>query len=300
MNAVKALGKHYFAPPCPIAVTTVSAAATPRHEHDLTDVMHYHDFSELVVISAGEGIQIINGVEYPVSGGDVFLLQGFSEHAFRGREKISLVNIQFSPSLLPMPLAFLRKIPGYNVMFQLEPVLRSPRNFKHRLHLEESELSKLEGIVMRLKDELQKQSAGFEAAGFGILLELIIFISRRHSEIHTHNNAALVRMGDVISRLERDYAASWTLKKIARLARTSPNNLLRLFKAATGESPIDYLIKIRLHRAAELLAGSDLSVTETAFRCGFNDSNYFSKKFNSFYQMPPRKYRMVLPLLKKG
>jgi len=294
MNALKALGKHYFVSPhCPIAVTLVPAAATPRHEHDLTDVIHYHDFSELVIITTGEGFQVINGTEYPVKRGDIFLLQGFSEHAFRGREKLSLINIQFAPSLLPMPLAFLRKIPGYNVMFQVEPVLRSPRNFKHRLHLEKSELAMLEEIVMRLKDELQKKSPGFEAAGFGILLELITFVSRRYSEIHTGNNAALVRMGEVISRLENDYASPWTLSKIAAAAKMSPNNLLRLFKAATGESPIDYLIKIRLHRAAELLAGSDLSVTETAFRCGFNDSNYFSKKFNSFYQMPPRKYRRL-------
>jgi gentisate 1,2-dioxygenase len=106
-------------------VTLVPAAATPRHEHDLTDLMHYHDFSELVIITTGAGFQIINGTEYPVSGGDIFLLQGFSEHAFRGREKLSLINIQFAPSLLPMPLAFLRKIPGYNVMFQWSLFLRN-------------------------------------------------------------------------------------------------------------------------------------------------------------------------------
>lgn len=294
MNTVKALGKHYFVSPhCPIAVTLVPAAATPRHEHDLTDLMHYHDFSELVIITTGEGFQIINGTEYPVRGGDIFLLQGFSEHAFRGREKLSLINIQFAPSLLPMPLAFLRKIPGYNVMFQVEPVLRSLRNFKHRLHLEKSELLMLEEIVMRLKDELQKKSPGFEAAGFGILLELITFVSRRYSEIHTGNNAALVRMGEVISRLENDYASPWTLSKIAAIAKMSPNNLLRLFKAATGESPIDYLIKLRLRSAAELLTATDLSITETAFRCGFNDSNYFTKKFTALYQMSPRQYRKL-------
>ena len=292
MNAIKALGKHYFVSThCPLAVTTVSASATPQHEHDLTDIMHYHDFAELVIISSGKGIQVINNVEYPVVGGDVFLLQGFSEHEFRGREKISLINIQFSPALLPLPLAFLRKISGYNVMFQLEPVLRSPRNFRHRLHLERHELSMVESIAMRLKEELKKQSAGFEAAAFGLLLELITFISRRYSEIHADNNAALVRMGDVISRLESDYAARWTLTKIARLSKTSPNNLLRLFKAATGESPIDYLIKVRLRRAAELLDSTNLSIAEIAFECGFSDSNYFSKKFRSFYQTPPRKYR---------
>jgi len=294
INAYKALGKHYFlSPHCPIAVQTVSAATGPQHEHDLTDIMHYHDFSELVIVTAGKGVQVINQVEYPVMTGDVFMLQGFCEHAFRDRRKISLMNIQFSPSLLPLPLGFLRKVPGYNVMFQLEPVLRNQRNFKHRLHLADKELAGLEKMAIRLQKELQKKAIGFEAASVGILLELITFVSRRYSELHNDNNAALVRMGKVISQLESNYTASWTLAQIANVAGMSSNNLLRLFKAATGESPIDYLIKLRLNSAADLLAATDLSITEIAFRCGFNDSNYFSKKFAMLYHMPPRQYRKL-------
>lgn len=292
MNIVKAIGEHYFsAPHCPIAVAAVSAAPVPQHEHDLTDILHCHDFAELVVVTAGNGVQVINRVDYPVAAGDVFLLQGFSEHAFREREKVSLLNIQYAPERLPLPLAFLRKIPGYNVMFQLEPTLRTPRSFKHRLHLEPDDLAAVVEMGLRLRRELEERAAGFEAAAFSLLLELITSVSRRYSVIHADNHAALVRMGEVISRLESDPAAAWTLAKIARLAKTSPNNLLRLFKAATGDSPIDYLIRLRLRRAAELLTSTDLSVTEIAFECGFHDANYFSKKFSSLYRLAPRQYR---------
>ena len=288
----KALGKHYFTVPhCPIAVQTVAAASCPQHEHDLTDVIHYHDFAELVVVTSGSGTQVINKMEYPVSAGDVFLLQGFCGHAFREREKVGLLNIQFAPAALPLPLVFLRKIPGYNVMFQLEPTMRTPRSFKHRLRLDEEELSQLAAMTGALQGELFRKDAGFEAAAFNRLLEIIIFVSRRHSAIHADNQAALVRMGDVISRLESDFAADWTLAKIARIAKTSPNNLLRLFKAATGESPIDCLIRIRLQRAAEMLVSSDLSVTEIAFACGFHDPNYFTRRFTLFFHQSPRDHR---------
>lgn len=292
MNTIKAIGEHYFATPhCPIGVTTVAAAPTPQHAHDLTDVLHYHDFAELVIITGGAGVQVINKVEYPVVCGDVFLLQGETEHAFRERSRVSLLNIQFAPELLPMPLNFMRKIPGYNVMFHVEPALRSPRNFKHRLHLEPRELSMAEDIVFSLRDELQSGTAGFEAAAFSLLIKLITFVSRQYSVINANNRSALVRMGDVISALESGYRQKWTLAKIARLAKTSPNNLLRLFKAATGEAPINYIIRLRLSHAAELLHISNLSITEIAFECGFHDPNYFTKKFTALYHMTPRQYR---------
>ncbi len=291
-NTIQALGRHYFTVPlCPIAVQKVLASPEPQHAHDLTEIMHCHDFSELVIITSGKGIQVINRVEYPVSQGDVFLLQGFCEHAFREREKISLLNIQFAPSSLPLPLGLLRKIPGYNVMFQLEPTLRTPRTFKHRLHLNATDLAGLKVLAEELQLELAIQSDGFEAAAFNRLMDIIVFVSRRHSAIHADNRAALVRMGEVISRLESDFTAEWTLAKIARCAKTSPNNLLRLFKTATGDSPIDYLIKIRLRRAAELLAANDLSITEIAFACGFHDPNYFSRRFSILYHKSPRSYR---------
>jgi len=291
-NAIKATGNHYFtASQCPIAVVKVSAASTPQYDYDLTDIVHYHDFSELVIVTAGEGIQLINNVEYPVECGDVFLLQGFSRHAFPQREKVSLINIQFAAETLPLPLAFLRKIPGYNVMFQLEPTLRSRRSFKHRLHLDQSKLQQVLEMVEKLRVELNGSLTGFEVAALSLLLEIITFVSRQYSVIHADNYSAMVRLGHVISKLESDFASPWNLTKIAKLAKSSPNNLLRLFKAATGDSPIDYLIKVRLRHAAELLLTTDMTITEISFNCGFNDPNYFTKQFTAIYQMSPRKYR---------
>ena len=293
-KALQAMGKHYFtATHCPISVMRVSAGIGPQHEHDLTDLAHYHDFAELVVITDGRGLQIIDQVEYPVIAGDVFLLQGFTEHFFRERHAMSLMNIQYAPALLPLPLALLRQMPGYNVMFQLEPNLRTRRTFKHRLHLEAPEIAELIRTAESLREELRHHEPGFETAALTRLLEIITFVSRRYTAIHADNRAALVRMGEVISRLETDFAAPWTLPKIAKCARTSPNNLLRLFKAATGDSPMDYLRKVRLQRAAEQLCATDRNITEIAFACGFNDPDYFTRRFTIFYGVSPRAYRRI-------
>ncbi len=295
-DAILAAGKNYFASDeCPIAVRIIRDSGLPQHEKDYTLLPHLHDFAELVIVTGGSGTQVVNGIEYPVSPGDVFLLQGYCEHFFREESAVEMINVIFDPGRLPLPRRFFGKLPGYQVIFRLEPSLRNRRNFKHRLHLDQAGLAASESMARRLASELGEREAGFEAAALGILIELITFVSRHHASQHAGNRAALVRLGEVISRLERDFTGRWTLARIARAAGTSPNNLLRLFRQATGDTPIDYLVKLRLRRGAELLADRRHSIAEVAEAAGFRDSNYFAKKFRVLYGMSPREYRRTLP-----
>jgi len=71
----------------------------------------------------------------------------------------------------------------------------------------------------------------------------------------------------------------------------SESSLLSTFKEATGQSPIDYLIHLRIQRAAELLCRSVQSISEIAFAVGFEDSNYFSRQFRQTMHTSPREYR---------
>lgn len=57
-------------------------------------------------------------------------------------------------------------------------------------------------------------------------------------------------------------------------------------------SPIGYLLKLRLHKAAAMLSISDLSIAAVAFRCGFEDSNYFSRQFRREFDQSPSRFRL--------
>jgi len=82
-----------------------------------------------------------------------------------------------------------------------------------------------------------------------------------------------------------------TLGELAKVAHLSPNHLLRLFKTATGSTPGEYLLRVRLRHAAKLLRQSGLPIGEVAESSGFPDSNYFSRKFRALYGKNPRAYR---------
>lgn len=288
----KAKSEFYFRDPSfPVALRHVDASSEEQHEHDLTVTPHFHDFSELIIITGGNGIQVIDNEKYEVRSGDVFLIQGCSIHYFMEREQVDLINVMFDPSRLPMPLDWLRRLPGYNVIFELEPSVRTPITFKHRLKMKLHDMTDALRITSALEHELDSKNPGREAAAFNRLLELIIFMSRKYEAADTEKSSGIIRLGRIISRMETDFSHDWTLKELARLAGASPNSLMRHFRQATGTSPIDYLIQVRLRNASELLRTTDLAVSEISEKCGFSDSNYFSRMFSKTYGISPRLFR---------
>ena len=62
-------------------------------------------------------------------------------------------------------------------------------------------------------------------------------------------------------------------------------------KQLTGLTPNDYIRKIRLEKAAELLLTTNMTAAEIAYKVGFDDQYYFSKSFKRYFGQPPSQYR---------
>ena len=84
-----------------------------------------------------------------------------------------------------------------------------------------------------------------------------------------------------------------TLADIAREAGLSSYHFLRLFKAATGSTPVRYLVDLRLARARRHLERSAMPVSEIAHLCGFATGAHFSTVFSRRIGMSPSAYRKV-------
>lgn len=290
--SIKAEGIHYFQhPDFPVAVCHISDQSGPQHEYDLTEVKHFHNFAELVVVLKGRGMQWIEDREFEVSAGDIFLLQGEQSHYFTHREGLQLYNIMINIDELAMPMEQLNKIAGYHALFVLEPGYREKQNFGSCLHLRARDLARCETLISAMESEINGKVPGFQAALTGLLIELMVFLSRKYSQTVSIKGQALLRLGEVIGTLESDYKRAWKLSELAAKACMSSSNLLVVFKEATGTSPIDYLIGIRLRNAAELLRSTNQTITEISFNTGFKDSNYFTRQFQKRYAITPSKYR---------
>jgi len=267
------------------------AGGRPSHAHDVTEMDHYHDFCELVLVLSGRGRHVLAGESFPVAAGNVFVVQGQQVHSFRDRDGLVLVNVMYDPLRVPLPSGLLRRLPGYSALFMLEPTFRSAHQFSSHLQLDREDLGAAEALAERIEQESSGARPGHEAVLLGLLVELMVFLSRRYGESEVRESRALLEMGKLISTLEQRYSEPWTLEQMARLAHLSRTSLLRIFRQATGKSPIDYLISLRIEAAKRLLRQSELKMTDIALESGFGDSNYFARQFRLVTGRTPTAFR---------
>jgi len=83
------------------------------------------------------------------------------------------------------------------------------------------------------------------------------------------------------------------LDDVAAMAGLSAYHLLRLFSATIGATPHQYLIRLRLRRAARLLAARERSITDIAADVGFGDLSNFVRSFRRAAGVSPRGFRKL-------
>lgn len=94
--------------------------------------------------------------------------------------------------------------------------------------------------------------------------------------------------------MERNFSTDFKLEEVAEQIGLSTRSLRRRFQSATGDSPLQYLHRIRIETAKELLKGSALGVDQISFRIGYEDAGYFSRLFKKKTQQTPTEYRQNL------
>ncbi len=290
----QALGQNYFSiPDCPVNLNRVCRQKQLSHDHDLTETEHFHDFIEIVFILNGQGIQMLEGREYPVSMGDVFVLQGNQRHYFRDAQKLEIVNVMFDakqkPELIPLEI---RQMDGYKALFILEPSYRARNNFRNMLRLNPKDLAAIELILSVMFFEQEQMQEGSAIILSNRFQELIIHLSRHFSNIPSNKAQSLVQMSKVMDYMENNLSESLKLEGLAAMANMSKRNFMRNFKLTIGLSPGNYLNEIRMKKACSLLRESRTTIKEIAFQCGFADSNYFTKCFKKSVNITPAKYRI--------
>jgi AraC-like DNA-binding protein len=157
--------------------------------------------------------------------------------------------------------------------------------------------------LLRLREDMQVCVAGLEPLELNerlrdLLAQLLFAHAAARVEAEALPAARRSTRDELYRRahLARDYAAALyrqplTLEELGRIAFMSPNHLLRTFRAAFHETPHQYLTRVRMERAAALLAGTRQSVTEVCAAVGFASLGSFSARFKRHTGLAPQEYR---------
>ncbi|MDY3249019.1 MAG: helix-turn-helix domain-containing protein, partial [Candidatus Choladocola sp.] len=91
--------------------------------------------------------------------------------------------------------------------------------------------------------------------------------------------------------IQEHFSEDVSLDDVSREVNISPYYFSKIFKEESGENFIEYLTKVRMEKAKEMLANPDLSIKEVSAMSGYADPNYFSRLFKKQTDMTPREYK---------
>ncbi len=91
--------------------------------------------------------------------------------------------------------------------------------------------------------------------------------------------------------INENYSNDISLDEVSREVNISPYYFSKLFKDESGENFIEYLTRIRIEKAKEMLRSPEMSIKEVSLKVGYSDPNYFSRIFKRQTDMTPREYK---------
>ena len=158
-----------------------------------------------------------------------------------------------------------------------------------------------DGGVSTLLERLVKESEkeGFESAIRTQTLACELFSLLAESQVDSVLSKDDYRkrflrtdtFNSLIEYIDRHYDEELGVECLAKLFYLSPSYLSHLFKKRSGRSVIAYINEVRINRAKSLLEKEDVSVGRIACTVGFNDINYFSRKFKEITGLTPVEYK---------
>jgi transcriptional regulator GlxA family with amidase domain len=135
------------------------------------------------------------------------------------------------------------------------------------------------------------QSVG-HATALAVARYLVVYLRRGGSdpqlspwlEGRNHLHPAIHRAQDAVAAHP---SCDWSVAALARAAATSPRNLSRLFNEHAGMSVTDYVNRLRVALARQLLTGSSLDMATVAERSGFASPRQLRRAWKRFHALPP-------------
>jgi AraC family transcriptional regulator len=129
---------------------------------------------------------------------------------------------------------------------------------------------------------------------YAVGLRLLSLGMKREDSQNSINELSGLRLRRVIDRMQAALSSNLDLKTLAMESGYSRNHFLRMFRAATGYTPHQYLLRLRLKRAQEMMKNRSMNLVDIALECGFSSHSHLVRVFRHILGAAPSEYRRDL------
>jgi AraC family transcriptional regulator len=216
--------------------------------------------------------------EYKFAPGTVSIIPAGSRFAFRASQTGDFVLVQIDPEFLHHAAREL--ITGERVELILQ------------LGIKDEYLAE---CIRTLLTEAEQQYLGGRAYGESVAIAMATHLVRKYSRTgpllrNRTTGLAPFQLRRVTDYIREHLNESVSLEKMASATGLSIFHFARMFKAATGVTPKQFVLRCRLERARELLLTEDRTISEVALEVGFCDQSHLSTHFKRLYGTTPKQF----------
>lgn len=221
---------------------------------------HFHRAYELIYLNDGQLSVSIDKKEYRLNKNDLAFVFPNQMHEFKTIDRSDITIILFSPELIgDFYMNYKGMIPEDNI-----------------LHLD--------NII-----DFNKLGSIYGKKSF--LYSLCDKLVNHTSFIPSRQSTKTKVLYKMLLFIEQNYSNDCTLKKAAKYLNYDYPYLSKLFIQQMGMTFTEYLNNYRISQSCYMLKNSNLSVSEIAINCGYNNLRTFHRNFRKMTNMSPKEYR---------
>ncbi|MBR2860734.1 MAG: helix-turn-helix domain-containing protein [Clostridia bacterium] len=239
--------------------------------------LHWHDFLEIEMVVDGNGSQLLNGQKTNLSRGSISVLRHTDYHQIIPEADIKIINLSLSDRVLSDNTL--------SVIFSLPqvPFFQIPaEDFKI-----------LEDISLLCVNENEKipPNRNYLNGLLECFFLKLFEITKTEYKAGDESSASLSPINAALRYLHANFRKNPSLKDVAKIAHYNTSHFSTAFHSEVGVPYITYLTNLKINYAKELLACTNLKITEICFECGFASHPAFLRAFNAIVGCSPQVFR---------
>lgn len=244
--------------------------------------LHFHNCIEIGYCLSGSGIITIESTDYPYKAGDfIFIAENTNHSSYRtcpeasSWEYIYLDGHLLFSDILPESF-FIDIIFGIN---------------NHSSVITKEVYPDMYMLLLRIFEELHQKAPNYKASLKGLLLTLLVLMSRIHNESTIPVKYDQL-MHDALKYIYANYSNKLSIAQIANeCCHLSEAHFRKRFNELMHTSPLDYINLLRIQKACQLIIRDELHMKEIATMSGFTTLSSFNRNFQSILGCSPSEWK---------
>lgn len=236
--------------------------------------LHWHSYIEIELCVKGKAIHDLNGTEYNIGKGDVYILRPSDFHSIKATQNLELYNIStFETALSNETLTRLARFPKEICTVLKDETFECAEGLAYLMLKESSSSCRSDAVLQKLLDCFILK-----------VLESIPSLGRISESMTDPISAA-------VTYINMHFLDDPSLAEAAAAAHYNPSHFSTKFRETIGTTYSEYLSGLKINYAKKLLLSTDLKISDIAFKSGFTSQSHFLRMFGKAVGTSPLKFR---------